>query len=132
MSYIRNRMFDEVIVVTDSDVIYSEISNAGGFAIKSINEHESGSDRIAEAAAGINADIIVNVQGDTPFVKQEPLQELLKQFEDPNVAVASLMQVLRNESDIADPNFVKVTVDKNMTHYSQSRPHSFIRDANVQ
>jgi 3-deoxy-manno-octulosonate cytidylyltransferase (CMP-KDO synthetase) len=106
-------LFDEVLVVTDSDIIYREIISHGGQSVMSKKEHESGSDRIAEAAAGLAADIIVNVQGDTPFVKKEPLQRLLQQFDDPSVQVASMMQVLKDQKDIDDPNFVKVVVDKN-------------------
>jgi 3-deoxy-manno-octulosonate cytidylyltransferase (CMP-KDO synthetase) len=114
-------LFDEVIVVTDSEIIFAEITNAGGRAIMSINEHESGSDRIAEAAADMPVDIIVNVQGDTPFVKKEPLQLLLQQFDDAAVQVASMMQVLTKQTEIDDPNFVKVAVDKNMNSLFFSR-----------
>lgn len=114
-------LFDEVIVVTDSDIIYTEITAAGGKAVMSQHEHESGSDRIAEAAAEMDVDIIVNVQGDTPFVKKEPLEKLLKQFDDPAVQVASMMQVLTDKNDIMDPNFVKVAVDKNMNSLFFSR-----------
>ncbi|HEY6504302.1 MAG TPA: 3-deoxy-manno-octulosonate cytidylyltransferase [Chitinophagaceae bacterium] len=114
-------LFDEVIVVTDSDIIYKEITSHGGKAVMSKKEHESGSDRIAEAAEGMNVDIIVNVQGDTPFVKKEPLEKLLKQFDDPSVQVASMMQVLTKQSEIDDPNFVKVAVDKNMNSLFFSR-----------
>ena len=106
-------LFDEVVVVTDSEEIFTEINAAGGSAIMSINRHESGSDRIAEAAVDMEVDIIVNVQGDTPFVKTEPLEKLLKQFDDPSVQVASLMQRLSDRNDILDPNFVKCVVDKN-------------------
>lgn len=114
-------LFDEVIVVTDSDIIYTEITAAGGKAVMSQHEHESGSDRIAEAAAEMDVDIIVNVQGDTPFVKKEPLEKLLQQFDDPAVQVASMMQVLTDRNDIMDPNFVKVAVDKNMNSLFFSR-----------
>ncbi len=114
-------LFDEVIVVTDSDIIFNEITSAGGKAIMSKKEHESGSDRIAETAANIDADIIVNVQGDTPFVKKEPLQKLLQQFNDPSVQVASMMQLLKEQKDIDDPNFVKVVVDKKMNALFFSR-----------
>ena len=114
-------LFDEVIVVTDSDIIFSEITLAGGRAVMSRHEHESGSDRIAEAAADIDVDIIVNVQGDTPFVKREPLEKLLQQFDDSSVQVASLMQVLTKQQEIDDPNFVKVAVDKNMNSLFFSR-----------
>jgi 3-deoxy-manno-octulosonate cytidylyltransferase (CMP-KDO synthetase) len=114
-------LFDEVVVVTDSDIIFTEITAAGGNAVMSIHEHESGSDRIAEAAADMDVDIIVNVQGDTPFVKKEPLQQLLKQFEEESVQVASLMQVLMDRNDILDPNFVKVAVDQKMNSLFFSR-----------
>lgn len=106
-------LFDEVVVVTDSDIIFTEITAGGGSAVLSKYEHESGSDRIAEAAAEMAVDIIVNVQGDTPFVKKEPLQKLLQQFDDATVQVASMMQVLTKQEEIDDPNFVKVVVDKN-------------------
>ncbi|MBK8141206.1 MAG: 3-deoxy-manno-octulosonate cytidylyltransferase [Chitinophagaceae bacterium] len=115
-------LFDEVIVVTDSDIIFTEITAAGGSAVLSKYEHESGSDRIAEAAAEMEVDIIVNVQGDTPFVKKEPLQKLLQQFDDETVLVASMMQVLTKQEEIDDPNFVKVAVDKigNALFFSRS------------
>ncbi len=106
-------LFDEVIVVTDSEEILTEINATGGVAVMSINRHESGSDRIAEAAASIEADIIVNVQGDTPFVKKAPLEKLLQQFDESSVQVASMMQAISSLDDIMDPNFVKVAVDKN-------------------
>ena len=106
-------LFDEVYVVTDSEIIFNEIVSNGGKAIMSKREHESGSDRIAEAIQNIDIDIVVNVQGDEPFVKREPLEKVLACFEDPRVQVASLMQVLTNPASIEDPNYVKVAVDKN-------------------
>ena len=106
-------LFDEVYVVTDSDIIFNEIVSNGGKAIMSIKAHESGSDRIAEAIKNLDIDIVVNVQGDEPFVKRAPLEKVLACFEDPIVQVASLMQVLTNPASIEDPNYVKVTVDKN-------------------
>lgn len=118
---VNTGLFDEVIVVTDSDIIFTEITAAGGTAVMSKYEHESGTDRIAEAAHEMDVDIIVNVQGDTPFVKKDPLEKLLSCFNDTSVEVASLMQVLTSEIDIADPNFVKVAVDKNMNSLFFSR-----------
>ena len=109
-------LFDEVIVVTDSNIIFNEIVENGGYAIMSRREYESGSDRIAEAVADIDVDVIINVQGDEPFVKKEPLQNLLQVFHDDKkniVEVASLMHEINEEALIADPNIVKVVVDKN-------------------
>ena len=114
-------LFDEVIVVTDSDIIYTEIENAGGYAVMSKYEHESGSDRIAEAAKEMEVDVIVNVQGDEPFVKKDPLEKLLAQFNDDSVQVASLMQEMKSQKEIEDPNYVKVAVDKNMNSLFFSR-----------
>jgi len=118
---IATELFDEVYVVTDSDIIYKEIINHGGKAIMSKREHESGSDRIAEAITDLAIDIVVNVQGDEPFVKKEPLEKLIAVFQDEKVQVASLMQVLTNNSLIADSNYVKVTVDKNLNALFFSR-----------
>ena len=108
-------LFLDVFVVTDSTIIFDEITSHGGKAIMSVKEHESGSDRIAEAVAHLDIDVVVNVQGDEPFVKKEPLQKLLEVFKDPaqNVRVASLMQVLTLQQNIEDPNYVKVAIDKN-------------------
>ena len=125
-------LFDEVVVVTDSEIIFNEIVNNGGTAVMSIKEHESGSDRIAEAIESIEVDIVVNVQGDEPFVQKEPLEKLLEVFTDETVQVASLMQVLKDENFIADPNYVKVAVDKNMNSLFFSRsPIPYHRDKNM-
>ena len=129
---VNTGLFDEVLVVTDSEIIYNEIVTNGGKAKMSIKEHESGSDRIAEAIADMVVDIVVNVQGDEPFVQKEPLQKLLQVFEDDNVQVASLMQILIEEQYIADPNYVKVAVDKNMNSLLFSRsPIPYHRDKTV-
>lgn len=114
-------LFDDVIVVTDSDIIYEEIRSVGGQPVKSKKEHESGTDRIAEAAEKMDVDIILNVQGDTPFIKKEPLQKLLQLFDDETVQVGSLMQQITDEATIADPNRVKVCVDRNMNSLLFSR-----------
>ena len=115
-------LFDEVYVVTDSEIIFNEIVSNGGKAIMSKKTHESGSDRIAEAVESLDIDIVVNVQGDEPFVKREPLERVLACFEDSTVKVASLMQVLNNQASIEDPNYVKVAVDKkwNALFFSRS------------
>lgn len=118
---IATNLFDEVFVVTDSTIIYTEIVSHGGKAIMSKLPHESGSDRIAEAAKDMEVDIIVNVQGDEPFVKREPLEKLLQVFDDESVQVASLMQELTEQKLIEDPNYVKVIVDKNSNSLLFSR-----------
>ncbi len=114
-------LFDEVYVVTDSEIIFTEITTHGGKAIMSKKAHESGSDRIAEAVADMDVEIVVNVQGDEPFVQKAPLEKLLAVFADEKVQVASLMQVLKEEKFISDHNYVKVAVDKNMNSLLFSR-----------
>lgn len=114
-------LFSDVVVVTDSDIIFNEITSHGGKAVMSKKNHESGSDRIAEAAADMDVDIIVNVQGDEPFVQKDPLEKLLAVFADEKVQVASLMQELKDAASIEDPNYVKVAVDRNMNSLFFSR-----------
>ena len=111
-----------MIVVTDSPVIFEEIKSNGGDVMMSIKTHESGSDRIAEAVENLDTDIVVNVQGDEPFVQKGPLEKLLAVFrQDEKVQVASLMQLIKNKKNIEDPNFVKVVVDLHMNALFFSR-----------
>ena len=114
-------LFDDVIVVTDSEIILNEIRDHGGTAVMSRRQHESGSDRIAEAVAGMDVDIILNVQGDEPFVHKETLRQLLAAFDDEQVKVASVMKKFTDPSLISDPNYVKVVIDKNMNSLFFSR-----------
>lgn len=124
-------LFHDVFVVTDSEIIYKEINSQGGKAIMSRKSHESGSDRIAEAVVDMNADIIVNVQGDEPFINKEPLKKLIDLFGDPSVKVASLMRQI-SEEEAGNPNAVKVVTDKNSDalYFSRSPvPHNRSGDA---
>ena len=77
---VKTGLFDKVIVVTDSPVIFEEIKSNGGDVMMSTKTHESGSDRIAEAVENLDTDIVVNVQGDEPFVQKAPLEKLLEVF----------------------------------------------------
>ena len=77
---VATQLFDDVYVVTDSEIIKAEVEKFGGKAMMSIKEHECGSDRIAEAVEHLDVDIVVNVQGDEPFVKKEPLMKVLEVF----------------------------------------------------
>ncbi len=124
------QLFDDVVVVTDSDAIYGEIKKLNGHAIMSQKAHESGTDRIAEAAAALDVDMIVNVQGDTPFIQREPLYKLMQEFEDETVQVASIMQPLTDAQQIQNPNVVKVCVDKkgDALYFSRS-PIPYVRSA---
>ena len=105
-------VFDDVVVVTDSDVISDEIKNIGGKVIKSQKQHQSGSDRIAEACEQIDVDVIVNIQGDEPFIKKQPLEDLIRCFDDERVSVASLMQKFPENESYENSNIVKVVCNK--------------------
>lgn len=112
---VKTELFDDVFVVTDSDIIFNEITDNGGKAIMSIKEHESGSDRIAEAVENLDVDIVVNVQGDEPFINKEPLADVLEVFKSDvarEIDLASLMIEINNWEDIENPNNVKVIVDQ--------------------
>lgn len=105
-------LFDDVVVATDSDIIAEEIDRIGGKFIKSKHEHQSGSDRIAEACKNMQVDVVVNIQGDEPFIKKQPLEDLLKSFEDETVRVASLMQKFPDNESHENSNIVKVVCNR--------------------
>jgi 3-deoxy-manno-octulosonate cytidylyltransferase (CMP-KDO synthetase) len=105
-------LFDDVVVATDSDIIAGEIDRIGGKFIKSKHEHQSGSDRIAEACKNMQVDVVVNIQGDEPFIKKQPLEDLLKSFKDETVRVASLMQKFPDNESHENSNIVKVVCNR--------------------
>ena len=109
-------IFDDVYVVTDSDIIFSTIEAAGGKVLMSVQQHESGSDRIAEAVKDMEVDIIINVQGDEPFIDQKSLEAVVEVFKNDSeelIDLASLMTPITDWDEISNPNTVKVIVDNN-------------------
>ncbi|MEH6681522.1 MAG: 3-deoxy-manno-octulosonate cytidylyltransferase [Sediminicola sp.] len=128
-------LFDEVYIVTDSELIHNTIIDAGGKSIRSIKEHDCGSDRIAEAVANMDVDIIVNVQGDEPFTEKESLRAVLEVFkEDPEkkIDLASLMTKISDWEEIKNPNTVKVIVDREgFALYFSRSPIPYPRDTGV-
>ena len=106
-------LFDDVVVVTDNDTIEEEINVINGRVIRSKKEHHSGSDRIAEAITDLDVDVIINVQGDEPFIQKEPLEKLVRLFDDESVQVASLMRKITSEEELIASSSVKVVVNKN-------------------
>jgi len=132
---LSTNLFQEVYVVTDSDIIFNEITANGGKAILSKKAHECGSDRIAEAVEDMDVDIVVNVQGDEPFTAQESLKKVLDVFysEDADqIDLASLMTPIKINDEITDPNTVKVIVDQNnFALYFSRSPIPYPRDQDV-
>ena len=112
---VSTNLFDDVFVVTDSELIFDEIISNGGKAIRSIKEHESGSDRIAEAVQDMEVDLVINVQGDEPFIDKKPLEKLIQVFkndQDKKIDLGSLMFEIKDAADINNPNNVKVITDQ--------------------
>ncbi|MFD1161967.1 3-deoxy-manno-octulosonate cytidylyltransferase [Hwangdonia seohaensis] len=132
---VATNLFDDVFVVTDSDIIYKEIVNNGGKAIMSIKEHDCGSDRIAEAVEDLDIDIVINVQGDEPFTDAESLKKLIEVFKDDydnTIDLASLMVHITDDEEIKNPNTVKVIVDNtNFALYFSRSVIPFPRDKTV-
>tara|TARA_R110001606_G_scaffold103595_3_gene226482 strand:- start:20431 stop:21162 length:732 start_codon:yes stop_codon:yes gene_type:complete len=132
---LHSNLFDEVYIVTDSDVIFKTIEDVGGKAIMSIKEHECGSDRIAEAVENIDADIVINVQGDEPFIDEVSLSKLIDVFKKDTkkeVDLASLKVQITDKEDIENPNNVKVITDvNNMAIYFSRSVIPFHRDQNI-
>ena len=128
-------LFDEVYVVTDSEIIYNEIVSNNGNVLMSQKEHESGSDRIAEAVENIECDIVVNVQGDEPFTEKKSLSDLLAVFKNDHnkeIDLASLMVKIDEVEEINNPNTVKVIVDKdNFALYFSRSPIPYLRDTTI-
>lgn len=131
----KSNLFDDVFVVTDSDLIYKEITSNGGKAIMSIKEHESGSDRIAEAVENMDVDIVVNVQGDEPFIDTAALEKLIEVYKndtDKKVDLASLMCEIKEVAEINNPNNVKVVVNQDgFALYFSRSIIPYPREANV-
>ena len=132
---VNTNLFSEVYVVTDSDIIYKTITNSGANAIMSKKEHECGSDRIAEAVENIDVDIVVNVQGDEPFIDELSLSKLIEIFKNDikkEVDLASLKVEITNKEDIENPNNVKVITDvNNMAIYFSRSVIPFHRDSSI-
>ncbi|TXG35981.1 3-deoxy-manno-octulosonate cytidylyltransferase [Seonamhaeicola maritimus] len=133
---VATNLFDDVFVVTDSDIIYNEIVNNGGKAIMSIKEHDCGSDRIAEAVENLDIDVVINVQGDEPFTDKESLLKLIQVFKDDDkkeVDLASLMVHITDTDEINNPNTVKVIIDQsNFALYFSRSAIPYPRDESME
>ena len=113
---VKTNLFNEVIVVTDSDEIIDVLVKNDIKFLKSKNEHKTGTDRIAEFSNEFKSDIIVNIQGDEPFINKNDLKKIIEVFNndiDNKIDIISLMISLKSNNDIINPNNVKVIVDKN-------------------
>ncbi len=126
-----SKLFNEVKIVTDSDEIIDVLKKNNIAYFKSIKLHKTGTDRIAEFADEMKSDLIINIQGDEPFVRKEDLSKIIGVFKNDRskkINVASLMIKLKKMEDITNKNNVKVVVDTNNDSILFSRnPIPFVR-----
>ena len=120
-SALKTNVFDKVYVVTDSDQIIDLLKSVNGKYLTSSSFHESGTDRIAEVAADLEYDIIVNLQGDEPFIDKLSIEKLVNEFKNIEVEMASLMRKFNDKEELNNPNNVKVIVDKDNYSINFSR-----------
>jgi len=111
-------VLDEAYVATDDERIYNKVQEFGGRVVMTSPNHKSGTDRIEEAVQkiGTDADIIINVQGDEPFIHPSQIEALIKCFDDPTTQIATLGKPFDNDADISllyNPNSPKIVVDNN-------------------
>jgi len=123
---IQAKNIDEVYIATDNEKIKNICEAFTKNIIMTKDTHESGTDRIAEAVEHIDCDVIINVQGDEPFMDISLIEELAKQFDNNDISMVSAMHKIQLVEDLKNPNVVKVTVDKNLNALYFSRsiiPH---------
>lgn len=113
------KSLENIFVATDDERIYNAVLNFGGKALMTSPDHKSGTDRCAEAAMiisgekGSKTDVIVNIQGDEPFIRPEQIDLLLSCFNDNSVEIATLVRKVRTGEDIFNPNHPKVVIAVN-------------------
>lgn len=128
-------VIDDVYVATDDDRIANEVKQFGGNIVMTSENHKSGTDRIAEAINLIqknlnrNFDVVINIQGDEPFIKPEQIKEIISCFDDKKTRIATLVKKIDKEEDIFDINKPKVVLNKSKQAILFSRsPIPFLRN----
>lgn len=125
-------LLDEIIIATDDERISNEALKFGARALMTAPHHQSGTERCGEILQLManKFDIVVNIQGDEPFIQPEQIQEILSPFEEESTQIATLMRAIRNSESILNPNIVKVTASKSgkALYFSRS-PIPYIRDS---
>lgn len=127
---IRANLIDFVVIATDDKRIFEAVNNFGGDAVMTSAEHESGTDRIAEAAENIECEYVINIQGDEPFVRPEMIDDVVDLlYNDHNAAISTLAKKITDREEILSPNIVKVvTDDDGYALYFSRAPIPYYRD----
>lgn len=109
------KTLDEVWVATDDNRIYDAVTAFGGKVVMTRSDHKSGTDRIAEAVSTIDsdADVVVNVQGDEPFIHRSQIETVCQCFDDPETQIATIGKFFTSMKEVENPNSPKVIVDNN-------------------
>ncbi|MEE9590915.1 MAG: 3-deoxy-manno-octulosonate cytidylyltransferase [Thermodesulfobacteriota bacterium] len=109
----RTRLTDDVIIAADDERITEAVRSFGGKAILTSRDHRSGTDRVAEAAMNLKADIIVNLQGDEPLIRSEAIDDVIQPLlDDCSILISTLKKKIGDRSELENPNVVKVVTDK--------------------
>jgi 3-deoxy-manno-octulosonate cytidylyltransferase (CMP-KDO synthetase) len=130
-----SKALDDVWVATDDDRIIKAVEAFGGNVVKTLPTHQSGTDRCAEAARivgeRVDFDVVINIQGDEPFIKPKQIELLKNCFSDDAVELATLVKKVESEEELFNPNRPKVVVDKqqNALYFSRS-PIPYLRGEN--
>jgi len=125
---------DGVIVATDSEEIYAAVRAFGGEARMTRSDHPNGTTRIAEVAAELDSEIIVNVQGDEPAIRPEAIREVFRPLlDEPDLEMATLVEPIEDRAAIFDPNVVKAVADArgNALYFSRA-PIPFVKHPRMQ
>lgn len=104
----------EVIVATDDERIYNTVVSFGGKAMMTSPQHLNGTERCAEVAAKLNADVIINIQGDEPFIHPEQIELAAKCFTNPDTQIATLVKQHALDDELQNPARIKVAVNNKM------------------
>ena len=124
-------LFQKVIVATDDHRIQSAVTDFGGEVVMTDNTHQSGTDRCGEVIEGLkdSYDVVINIQGDEPFIQHEQLEELVNLFQSTPAQIGTLKKAISNAEDVFDSNVVKVVsgLDKRALYFSRN-PIPFVRE----
>ena len=132
---VNSNLFDDVLVITNSSEIIAELESSNIKYIFDDNNHQTGTDRIAGVASKIEADIIINVQGDEPFINSNTIESILNTFKhdkENNIKIVSVMTPIKDDQELKNPNNVKVFTDvSNNAIYFSRHPIPFKIDLNI-
>ena len=132
---VNSNLFDDVLVITNSSEIIAELESSKVKYIFDDENYQTGTDRIAGVASKIEADIIINVQGDEPFINSNTIESILNTFKhdkENNIKIVSVMTPIKDDQELKNPNNVKVFTDvSNNAIYFSRHPIPFKIDLNI-